>query len=50
VRFVFRRDGELSHAAQAFLDVARRAAPAPSAKGAAEKAVDADQATFQPET
>jgi DNA-binding transcriptional LysR family regulator len=28
IRFVYRRDGELSHAAQAFLDVARRVAAA----------------------
>ena len=31
MRFVYRRDGELSHAAQAFLDVARRVAAVASA-------------------
>ena len=47
VRFVYRREGELSHAAKAFLEVARQAAP-PTAR-----AVDArrsDDQAFQPET
>lgn len=33
VRLVYRRDGALSHASQAFLDVARKASPAPSSEG-----------------
>lgn len=50
VRFVYRRDGEMSHAAQAFLDVARRAAPTPSAKSVVDGSGEVDQTTFQPET
>jgi DNA-binding transcriptional LysR family regulator len=46
VRFVYRREGELSHAAKAFLKVARQLAPA-GARGDAREAVDQP---FQPET
>jgi hypothetical protein len=48
VRFVFRREGELSHAAKAFLKVARQSA-APHASRSAKVPRKGDQA-FQPET
>lgn len=48
VRFVFRREGELSHAAKAFLKVARQSA-APHASRASRVPRKDDQA-FQPET
>lgn len=33
IRFVYRKDAELSHAARAFLEVVRRSLPAPTTKG-----------------
>jgi hypothetical protein len=48
VRFVFRREGELSHAAKAFLKVARQSA-APTTSRVARMQRKDDQA-FQPET
>jgi len=36
IRFVYRREGELSHAAQAFLDVARRVAQTPGGRKSPE--------------
>jgi len=48
VRFVYRREGKLSHAAQAFLNVARRSAPAAHRPSGRPQLVD--QTTFQPET
>jgi DNA-binding transcriptional LysR family regulator len=51
VRFVYRREGGLSHAAEAFLEVARRAAPPPGSRSAhAAGRRPADQRDFQPET
>jgi DNA-binding transcriptional LysR family regulator len=48
VRFVYRKDGALSHAAKAFLGVARRSAP--SSARAPEGRTGSDQMAFQPET
>jgi DNA-binding transcriptional LysR family regulator len=47
VRFVYRREGELSHAAKAFLRVARQAAPASGRAPDVRRPEDQD---FQPET
>jgi len=49
VRLVFRREGELSHAAQAFLGVARRLAPA-AGRTSGPRRGEVDQDGFQPET
>jgi len=48
VRFVYRKDAALSHAAKAFLNVARRLAP--SAARAPEGRARSDQPAFHPET
>jgi DNA-binding transcriptional LysR family regulator len=47
VRFVYRREGELSHAAKAFLKVARQSAPQGTRGGDTR---DAPDQAFQPET
>jgi DNA-binding transcriptional LysR family regulator len=49
VRMVYRREGGLSHAAEAFLEIARRAAPAAVSR-TADGGRPSDQAAFQPET
>jgi DNA-binding transcriptional LysR family regulator len=49
VRFVYRREGELSHAAKAFLKVVRQSVPQ-TGRMAPDTRTPPDQATFQPET
>lgn len=49
VRLVYRREGGLSHAAEAFLEVARRTVPAATSRAADVKRPP-DQPAFQPET